>query len=250
MELIINKCPICGKDGDVSNICKICGRNNFSDDCFDQDSCRCLNCLWDPAILFSWADGCNIPVSKLPRDRGELSALTELSLTANGGIYCVETIPSELANLTSLEKLWIAAHPVREFPADLSKLTNLKHVSLDTLELDKIPDFVFELPKLEKLSLTNNRLSEIPEGLSRIRSLNCLVLPDNLIDTLPESMAALSQLRELYLWGNRLSFLPDFLFEELPELKVINVDGNPLDLWLENNSSKLANYSTYVQYNN
>ena len=84
------------------------------------------------------------------------------------------------------------------------------------------------LANIRSLNLSHNNFSELPNIFLELINLTCLYVNDNRLSSLPESMRRLEGLEELDLRNNQLKGLD--VVRELPELKKLLVEGNPLTL--------------------
>ena len=82
---------------------------------------------------------------------------------------------------------------------------------------------------IQSLNLSYNNLLNLPGlYLFPLESLTCLKVNDNRLSFLPTSMRCLKGLQELDLRNNQLKKLD--VVRELPNLKKLSVEGNPLSL--------------------
>ncbi len=68
----------------------------------------------------------------------------------------LSTIPTDLAQYTHLEELYLTDHGLTEVPAEIGSLTTLKSLSLAGNQLETLPDELFKLTQLKELILANN----------------------------------------------------------------------------------------------
>ena len=69
-------------------------------------------------------------------------------------------IPTDLAQYTHLEELYLTDHGLTAVPKEIGSLTTLKSLSLAGNQLESVPDELFQLPHLKELILGNNAFSE------------------------------------------------------------------------------------------
>ena len=154
--------------------------------------------------------------------------VTGLDLTDN---QLTGTIPSELSNLASLERLWLGENQLTgAIPSELSNLASLEWLSLSFNQLTgTIPVELENLASLRVLVLHDNQLTgSVPVELGNLASLEVLILSDNrLTGTIPVELENLAAtLRRLDLDDNQLEgTIP-------PELGNL---ANLQELWLDNN---------------
>ena len=79
---------------------------------------------------------------------------------------------------------------------------------------------------IRSLNVSHNNFSELPDIFLQLINLTCLYVNDNRLSSLPESMRRLEGLQELDLRNNQLEGLG--VVRELPELRKLFVEGNPL----------------------
>ncbi len=70
------------------------------------------------------------------------------------------TIPTDLAQYTHLEELYLTDHGLTTVPKEIGSLTTLKSLSLAGNQLERIPEEVFQLTHLKELILGDNAFSE------------------------------------------------------------------------------------------
>ena len=131
--------------------------------------------------------------------------VTDLNLSLNN---LTGTIPAELGNLTSLERLVLVGNPLRgAIPAELGNLTNLEMLNLSYNQLSgAIPAALGNLDNLEQLWLVNNQLSgAIPAALGNLSNLEVLILNKNLLSgALPQGLTGLTKLINFSFGGTSL----------------------------------------------
>ena len=124
-------------------------------------------------------------------------------------------IPSELGNLTKLERLSLSYNELAgAIPSELGNLSNLIRLELDNNQLaGAIPSELGNLTKLEKLELNSNQLSgPIPSELGKLSNLATLDLYNNqLSGPIPLELGNLSKLQLLYLGNNPNLCMPSAL---------------------------------------
>jgi len=170
---------------------------------------------------------------------------TELDLRGRG----LDSIPSEIGNITTLEVLWLDRNNLRTLPNTLQNLPNLHSLSLRHNQLATFPQQLTRLPNLSQLFLDHNRFQKVPKevwqfdnlialGLSGIKKPNLnglqhypnlltLYLQECALHHLPKQVCSLEKLRTLYIEGNRFSDLP-YPFINLQLLETIYLGLNAL----------------------
>lgn len=118
-------------------------------------------------------------VVPFPREIGELSRLTSLSLSfAN----------PDISNTFSYE-----------LPFSFEKMADLKYLQLHSLYLTSLSPSIGDLSSLSHLSLTDNLLSTLPSDLCRCKQLRFLELEGNLFSSLPPCIGELTGLIYLHI---------------------------------------------------
>ncbi len=132
--------------------------------------------------------------------------VTELSLDEND---LTGPIPSELGNLTSMERLYLDENDLTgPIPSELGNLTSLVRLALSSNNLSgPIPPEFGSLTSLESLSLPSNELTgPIPSELGNLRHLAWLSLDSNdLSGPIPPELGNLTSVEALLLSSNNLS---------------------------------------------
>ena len=95
-----------------------------------------------------------------------------LSPAANPAIFaCVAAsafaAASFIADMTSLEELWLASHSLEHLPPAICKLPKLRRLHLWYSNLSSVPEELFACTKLEELRITNNPMPD--ETVERLR---------------------------------------------------------------------------------
>ncbi|GLT28268.1 hypothetical protein SLA2020_032120 [Shorea laevis] len=149
--------------------------------------------------------GCNLEGS-IPASIGNLSQLTDLSLSSNN---FNGQIPTSLANLTQLTSLHLFNNqfscPILASICNLSQLTGL-YLSSNNFS-EQIALSLANLTQLTSLECFNNQFSgPIPASIGNLRQLTSLYLySNNLSGQIPPSLANLTQLTFLDLSNNQFS---------------------------------------------
>ena len=198
----------------------------------------------DDAALGTWfgvAVGSNGRVSELnlrenelsgeiPTELGNLTSLQRLDLSVN---ELSGEIPTELGNLTSLQRLDLSINELNgEIPTELGNLTSLQRLDLSSHELSgTIPTELGNLTSLQRLDLSGNELSgTIPTELGNLTNLQRLDLSFNgkLSGEIPTELGNLTNLRRLDFDNNQLSGEIPTELGNLTLVEEFGLDGNQL----------------------
>jgi Leucine-rich repeat (LRR) protein len=188
-----------------------------------------------------------------------LSSLGGIGLLGNGwaplmelnlGKNCLSSLPEELGDVSTLERVWLDDNQLTSFPPCLGKLTRLRELrlsgnsigeinpssvaalhelrvlGLDGNRVTKLPAELFELPHLRSLQLRGNGLKELPPEIAGLAgSLEYLAVSTNNLTELPEEIGQLRELKELLANGNKIALLPGSL-ASLDKLEKVNLSNN------------------------
>ena len=142
----------------------------------------------------------------IPSELSNLSSLERLNLFNN---QLTGTIPSELGNLASIERLNLFNNQLTgTIPSELGNLSSLLELGLSGNQLTgTIPVELENLSSLLWLFLHTNQLTgSIPAQLGNLPSLVLLGLSGNqLTGAIPASLGNLAKLEDLYLYDNQLT---------------------------------------------
>ena len=128
--------------------------------------------------------------------RGSTSVnLTDRQLTS---------VPTEITQLTLLERLGLGNNALTVLPRDLNKLSHLRYLNLKSNQLREIPICLTELPLLEILDISRNKIKRFP------------IAPGNLI-----------HLKVWSLSKNRITHIPNYI-TQMEKLVLLKVDRNPI----------------------
>lgn len=105
-------------------------------------------------------------------------------------LSCMELaeVPTSLAELTWLKRLYLRNNRLEKVPEGLSALTNLERLDLSSNQITVIPEYFGNLTALERLDLDSNNLSQIPSNLANLSRLKHLFLHENPKLGIPESI--------------------------------------------------------------
>ena len=140
-------------------------------------------------------------------------------------------LPISLCSLPALTSLGLNVNMITELPVALTNIATLRLLSLHENKLTRIaPEVLTSLPRLETLSMSDNALVSLPPSVLRLTALRSLDIGFNQLIRLPEALATLPHLANLDLRSNVLTHLPAPIALELPSLRVMRLDNNPMQL--------------------
>ena len=168
------------------------------------------------------------PLERLPEWIGELSRLQELRVAR-----ChLASLPTEIAQLTSLKVFDLSNNPLRTLPEPMRHLTGLQTLGLNGCNLTELPHWIDEtqalthFTSLNVLDLSNNPLMTLPEPMRYLTRLQFLALNGCELEELPDWIGEMQALTHLDLGQNPLRALPRQI-THLPELTELAISGAP-----------------------
>lgn len=180
---------------------------------------------------------------------------------ANGGDFTYKrgypsapltVLPTEIGNLTALEKLYIRDNKLYSLPREICELQNLTHLYVEDNYLDSLPRALGNLQQLQYLNISNNQISAFPKSLKNVNGLKKIEYGtsnrNNFVKLPPRKMGNLYRYRTAYRkdkpssdWEIYLRSLTGIGFGVFPKGGTFNVQaGIGLDV---RRSSSIA-YST------
>jgi hypothetical protein len=157
--------------------------------------------------------------------------------------YChLQTLPSTISQLTSLEELYITKYPSESFilPDEIGGLVNLKIMDFTRCEIKKIPSSIRNLKQLQRVDLFGTNLTTIPNEFLEFKLLENFDLAGNQITTIPDWISQLNNLTELSLWKNKIEIVSAEVWK-LKELEVLLLNENNIVDFEIPNSKLTAN---------
>ncbi len=148
--------------------------------------------------------------------QGTLLDLCELGLTQ---------VPPEIGQLAALTQLHLQRNQLTSLPPEIGQLAALTQLYLQRNQLTSLPPEIGQLAALTGLYLEDNSLTELPPEMGDLKCLVLLILEDNALRGLPESLKGLKKLKELTLHGNEALGLPVELLG--PVFRASNVNNRP-----------------------
>ncbi|KAL4138415.1 hypothetical protein PRIC2_001921 [Phytophthora ramorum] len=150
----------------------------------------------------------------------------------------IASLPDSLVGLAnSLVDLQLAHNQLVNGPPALAALRSLERLDLSFNRLEALDDVDFsQLPQLQVLRLSGNRLTELPMSLGGVGvsdggkppPIRELTFAGNMLQEFPPAVLLLgATLQRLEMQSNRLERLPMSFGAALPELEIVESDGNP-----------------------
>ncbi|XAR73662.1 hypothetical protein NMG60_11007704 [Bertholletia excelsa] len=189
-------------------------------------------------------------LTSLPANFGRLVRLEELDLSSNH----LPVLPESIGSLIRLKKLNVETNNIEEFPHTIGQCSSLKELHADYNRLKALPEAVGRIASLEILSVRYNNIRQLPTTMSSLSNLKELDVSFNELESVPESLCLattlvkmnisnnfadlrslprsignLEMLEELDMSNNQIRILPDS-FRMLSRLRVLKVEGNPLEV--------------------
>ena len=162
----------------------------------------------------------------------EEGRVTEVNIT-NGTVTTVEwEIPEALADLTELSTLQIVGSKLKgEIPAFLYDMTKLAIIRLNTNNLTgALSDKISQWTNLTDLYINGNKElgGTIPQTIGQLKNLVSINIAQTAIGgEIPQTLAQCTSLKNFMAYSNKLSGqIPDF-WDQLPNIGVLQLYGNP-----------------------
>ncbi len=180
-------------------------------------------------------------LATLPESLGNLKRLRVLNLFANR----LRELPETFANLTELEVIRLDQNQLITLPDWFGKFSKLKSLSLAINTLKSLPDQLSQVVQLEKLDLSVNKLEYLPDSFTQLTKLRCLSISENRFKVMPNCIQHLENLEEFYAIANQIMELPNAICN-LRQLNTLILGGDKLsDYWhyeksMKKNGNKLT----------
>lgn len=140
-----------------------------------------------------------------------------------------QTIPSHIKKLKFLEAFWCNCTGLTELPDEIGMLLHLDTFGARGNRIPRIPGSIGYLNPLRRLTLENNRIARLPHSFALLRNLVHLNLRQNYLERVPSELFSLRRLKFCWLNDNRIEIItPTDIFETC-FMRMLNVNGNPLD---------------------
>ncbi len=192
------------------------------------------------------------PMSNLIHYRGVGYVLDEenrVVALAPGAV--LETLPTILCELRSLQALYLNLNRLTSLPPEITQLREVQVLDLSFNRLTSLPPEITQLRNLQELDLRSNGLTSLPPEIAQLQSLKTLHLSSNQLTSLPPEIIGLKSLQALYLSANQLTDLPPAI-TRLQSLRTLSLRRNqltslppeitqlPLEYNLDNNAKRGA----------
>ncbi|XP_052197946.1 plant intracellular Ras-group-related LRR protein 4-like [Diospyros lotus] len=189
-------------------------------------------------------------ITSLPATFARLVRLEELDLSSNN----LHALPESIGSLISLKKLNVETNNIEEIPHAIGQCSSLREIRADYNRLKAIPEAVGRIASLEILSARYNNIRQLPTTMASLSNLKELDVSFNELESVPESLCFattlvkmnisnnfadlrslprsignLELLEELDISNNQIRTLPDS-FRMLSQLRILKVEGNPLEV--------------------
>lgn len=151
-----------------------------------------------------------VKLEKFRNDRGgpfktiadefwKLRNLKQLYLSAK-----IDTVSSEIKNLTNLTILSLRKSGIKKVPAEIGLLTNLNELRLEFNELSTVPKEIGNLTKLESLYLYSNHIETLPKEIENLTNLESFIIHTNRIEKIAFNIGNLINLRHIEFSSNKI----------------------------------------------
>ncbi len=186
----------------------------------------------------------NNRLTTLPPEIAQLSSLEYLYLWDNQ----ISTIPEEIFQLSKLKELHLLRNQVSIIPKSIVKLSSLRGLYLSGNKINVIPDEIFQLTNLQTLYLSDNQISIIPKDISKLQKLKTFYCWNNKIINIPDEIFQLTNLKDLALYSNQISIIPEAI-AKLINLQKLCLHNNQISI-IPKVISKLINLQELYLYGN
>jgi len=133
-----------------------------------------------------------------------LFLLLNTFLFAQEGVW-YKDMDHALANPDSVFQLQLKRKGLNAFPSELSQLSNLQKLDLSKNKIGAFPDSINHLINLTFLDLSRNKIASIPVSISQLIFLEHLDLWHNYVHALPNQILELPHLNYLDIRGVSMS---------------------------------------------
>ena len=168
----------------------------------------------------------NINLKEIPETIGNAHNLKKLHLNHNK----LKSLPDTMESLQELQTLLLDHNKFEEFPSVIFKLRSLEILTIHMNSIKTVPDSFHELQSLKYIYLNRNKLQMLPESLFNSNSIETLNLSFNKIPSFPENINVNTTLEKILCDYNKINEISKKFYENLKNLKVLHIDGNPINL--------------------
>lgn len=120
----------------------------------------------------------------------------------------LNSLPSEIGELTNLQRLYLMDNNLKALPKEVGLLSNLRTLDLRHNQLGTLPSEIGKLVNLRNLYLRSNQLTTLVPEIGDLRNLKDLLLRDNKLSSLPAEIGRLTKLEVMTLEDNPLNSPP------------------------------------------
>ena len=176
--------------------------------------------------------------------------LTDIILSDN----LTGTLPAELANITSIQRIELAANNLYgPLPREWSKMSQIRVLNLYSNRINgTLPPEWSAMQKLEQLDLESNRIAgSLPPDWGKMSRIQALLLGSNRINgTMPPEWSAMPMLERLQLTDNQINGLLPPEWGKMTQIRDIRLYRNNLTGPLPYEWSNMTQLKTlYLQQN-
>ena len=171
-------------------------------------------------------------LSHAPRGLFQHTNLDKLTLSDN----LLTAMPMGLGALTRLRSLEVYNNTeIDTLPSDLGELRSLELLHVQSNMIQSIPELVVQIASLKRMDFRHNLIVMLPATLPRLSQLSELAVSGNAITLFPFNIPEYASLEAIWLGNNRIStqLTPEFvarILERQPTLKSVNARGNAIVL--------------------
>ncbi|XP_034426532.1 leucine-rich repeat-containing protein 20 [Hippoglossus hippoglossus] len=129
-----------------------------------------------------------------------------------------------------LSKCKLISFPDGVFKVLRNVADNIRVVTLADNELKSVSRKLFStFTQLRELDLHGNVLTKLPDAVGEMVHLTSIDLANNRFSTFPDKLTEIVSLERINLEGNSITEIPLEKLYNMPSLKWINMNSNPLD---------------------